>query len=62
MIRYTFGLIRAHKDAAIGLIWKDDRTFQLQGTFVGVSTDVRKVPGMKELSIPEPLWGRHPSW
>lgn len=47
MIGYTFGLIKAHKDAASSLIWKDDRTLQLQGTFVGVSTDVRKVPGMK---------------
>ena len=34
------------QDAASGLIWKDDRTLQLQGTFVGVSTDVRKAPRM----------------
>jgi hypothetical protein len=35
------------QDTANGLTWKDDRTLQLQGTFVGVLTDVRKVPGMK---------------
>src|SRR2546421_8668604 len=35
------------QDVASGLIWKGDRTLQLQGTFVGVSTDVHRVPGMK---------------
>lgn len=35
------------QDAASGLVWEDDRTLQLQGTFVGVTTDVRKVLGVK---------------